>query len=200
MGFWDGGAAVGGSILGGGLSMIGQHQANIANAKEADKNREFQERMSSTAHQREVADLRAAGLNPILSAGGGGSSTPSGGQANIQSTTEGLSHSAKNIAPMLAALAQVKAQTAQTEAQTALAPNQRKLLEAQTASALASARATEKTAFLGDAVQYGGGLIKSLGERLGFTGNPKRDYKFIMNGDEKNAIPLLTPGPGRRRK
>lgn len=68
-----------------------QHQMDFqteANAKamafsaaEAQKNREWQEMMSNTAHQREVQDLIAAGLNPILSANSQGATTPSGASA-----------------------------------------------------------------------------------------------------------------------
>lgn len=63
--------------------------ANAFNAAEAQKNRDFQMYMSNTAHQREMADLAAAGLNPILAARQG-ASTPAGGQATSSDASGAL--------------------------------------------------------------------------------------------------------------
>ncbi len=52
-------------------------------AAEAAKNRDWQQYMSNTSHQREIADLKAAGLNPVLSAmGGHGAAVTSGATAS----------------------------------------------------------------------------------------------------------------------
>jgi hypothetical protein len=79
------------------------HQATVANMEESLRNRQFQERMSNTTHAREVADLKNAGLNPILSAGGSGTSSPSGstgsaGIATINNAMSGLGASAREAA------------------------------------------------------------------------------------------------------
>lgn len=63
---------------------------NAWNAEQAKIDRDWQKMMSDTAHQREVKDLQAAGLNPVLSAGGNGASTPSGAQAQADTSNTRL--------------------------------------------------------------------------------------------------------------
>lgn len=100
------GIQAGGSLLGGMMGASGQSATNAQqmawsqqmneinqnyNSQEAARNRDWQQMMSSTAYQRQMQDMRAAGLNPILAAGSlGGASSPGGAAGSIGSPSVSL--------------------------------------------------------------------------------------------------------------
>lgn len=75
-----GGAVQGGSnLINTGVNIWSQKDQQAFNSAEAQKSREWQEYMSSTAYSRAVEDMKKAGLNPNLLAGGGGQASTSAG-------------------------------------------------------------------------------------------------------------------------
>ena len=73
-----------GSPLGGAVSgLIGGIGQGAASYKSAQKQMKFQREMSNTAVQRQMADMRKAGINPILAGKYGGASSPSGASYSI---------------------------------------------------------------------------------------------------------------------
>lgn len=121
------GSSLLGNVLGGvfsGKSARKQNQMAIAEAK---KQRDFQERMSSTAYQRSAKDLEKAGLNRILALGSPASSG-AGASAPIVGELEGAATSARSAAADVANILNIRANTAKTVADTSFTQSKERLI------------------------------------------------------------------------
>lgn len=74
-------AAIGVPAIG---SFLGQSSANRTNVRLAREQMAFQERMSGSAYQRAVQDMRLAGLNPALAYQQGGAQSPGGSITQVE--------------------------------------------------------------------------------------------------------------------
>lgn len=105
------------------LGAYGQHRANKSNRESARESMAFSERLSSTAHQRQMQDMREAGINPILSSKFGGASTPSGSGYSSENELAGAPASVASAVALKKQGAEVDLIRRQAEVATATARN-----------------------------------------------------------------------------
>lgn len=147
-------ASVGGSLLG----YQGQKEANETSIEEAAKNREFnsaeaakqrawQEQMRSTGYQTAMADLKAAGLNPMLAYSQGPAAMPTGANASATSMPQisNKMQAALSASATAAQIANTNATTEKTKADTAVSLATAKQVEAQTSLTTNSAENMKQT-------------------------------------------------------
>jgi len=122
MPYWSAVAAVGGNLIGGLLSKEGQSGANRMNLQIWREQRDWQTQMANTEVQRRTADMKAAGINPMLSVmGGGAASTPSVGMPRMENENAALGEGVSRGVSSAIQAAQLKLLDSQIDVQKAQA-------------------------------------------------------------------------------
>jgi len=146
-----------GSLFTGLTSLFGGAAANVSREQQAARQMQFQERMSSTAYQRAMQDMREAGLNPMLAAKVGPASSPVGAMANIQDIGTPAAQAATSAYQAQTQRRQQEEQAQQLRSAANLADEQGKKIKAETENVYVQREVLAKT------VEHLGELIKQTG-------------------------------------
>lgn len=134
------------SIGGGLLDFAGGIMSNNANNKQAKRQMEFQQMMRATQYQTAVADLKEAGLNPMLAYTNGGAGTPPGAQATMQNVVGSAVSKALEAKRNAAEVENMKNTNDKIIESTKTERSQQKVNEALAKKAIADARLSNTTA------------------------------------------------------
>lgn len=186
------GAAIGG-MLGSGLdSQESQKEANKTNLALDRANRIWQERMSNSAYQRSMADMKKAGLNPMLAYQQGGASVPSTSAAQVSpiDRTKGLDMALGAFTGINATkVAQQNAQTQLTSAESSI-----RLQDVQTAKTVADTQNTQAETALKQRELKGKGVKDTLDREGGRI--IQNILGKLQNSASPDKSPLIKPAGG----